>query len=176
MRGPAVEQIASRENAVHLLPDRNVHHLGEDCLMLGMPRHGAESLADMPVGRMQESHLDLPKPANASAAPAGSATSDGRVAHAGNGNWTSRGTGISGWETITEPGFRMPARDRLTAGRNVYSACCASARSRRPTTRNAELATTRFSTSLAVCSAPIRMMPRLRPRSEMSRITSLIGL
>ena len=60
--------------------------------------------------------------------------------------------------------------------RKPYSPRSASAASRRPTTRNEALATTRRSISLAVCWAPMRMTPRLRPRSAMSRTTSLIGL
>ena len=48
-------------------------------------------------------------------------------------------------------------------------------RSSRPTTRIAEFDTMRRSTSLAVCCAPIRMMPSDRPRSAMSSSTSLIG-
>ena len=63
-----------------------------------------------------------------------------------------------------------------TAGRKPYSGRPASAGSSRPTTRIAELATIRRSTSLAVCCAPIRMMPSDRPRSAMSSSTSLIGL
>ena len=38
-----------------------------------------------------------------------------------------------------------------------------------------ELDTIRRSTSLAVCCAPIKMMPSERPRSAMSSSTSLIG-
>jgi hypothetical protein len=49
--------------------------------------------------------------ANGSAVAA-AATSLGRVAQAGNGNCTSSGIGISGCETITEPGLRIPARLR----------------------------------------------------------------
>ena len=45
-----------------------------------------------------------------------------------------------------------------------------------PTTLTDELETMRRSTSLAVCCAPIRMMPSERPRSAMSSSTSLIGL
>jgi hypothetical protein len=90
--------------------------------------------------------------------------SPGRVAHAGNGNWTSSGIGISGCDTMTVPGLRMPARARQAVVRKPYSPCCASARSSRPTTRNAELATILRSIWLAVCWAPIRTTPRLLPR------------
>ena len=69
----------------------------------------------------------------------------------------------------------MVARTRCEAGRNPYSGRPASAESRRPTTRIAEFDTMRRSTSLAVCCAPIKMMPRDRPRSAMSSSTSLIG-
>ena len=62
------------------------------------------------------------------------------------------------------------------AGRKPYSPRAASAGSSRPTTRIAELATMRRSTSLAVCWAPTRMMPSERPRSAMSSRISLIGL
>ena len=61
--------------------------------------------------------------------------SEGLVAHAGNGNCTSSGIGISGWETIIVPGFKMLARSRVDTGRNPYSPCCASAVSNLPTTR-----------------------------------------
>jgi len=71
----------------------------------------------------------------------------------------------------------------LEAGRSVElvlvetsSSRLASAVSRRPTTRMAEFAVMRRSTSLAVCSAPMRMMPSERSRSATSRRVSLIGL
>ncbi len=85
------------------------------------------------------------------------------------------GTGICGWETNIAPGLAMVARTRCEAGRKPYSGRPASAASRRPTTRIAELDTMRRSTSLAVCCAPIKMMPSDRPRSAMSSSTSLIG-
>jgi len=50
-----------------------------------------------------------------------SATSPGLVAQAGNGNCTRSGIGISGWDTITVPGLRIPARVRLTGGKKLYS-------------------------------------------------------
>ena len=99
-----------------------------------------------------------------------------RVAQAGNGNSTASGTGISGWETNIVPGLASVARMRWLAGRNPYSGRPASAGSSRPTTLMLELDTIRRSTSLAVCWAPMRMIPRLRPRSAMSSSTSLIGL
>ena len=74
------------------------------------------------------------------------------------------------------PGLAIVARLRCAAGRKPYSGRVASAGSSRPTTRIAEFAMTRRSTSLAVCCAPIRMMPRQRPRSAMSSRISLIGL
>ena len=74
------------------------------------------------------------------------------------------------------PGLMMVARWRCTGDRNPYSPREASAGSSRPTTRMAELATMRRSTSLAVCWAPIRMMPRDRPRSATSSRISLMGL
>ena len=85
------------------------------------------------------------------------------------------GTGICGWETNIAPGLASVARIRCEAGRNPYSGRPASAESRRPTTRMAEFDTMRRSTSLAVCCAPIRMIPSDRPRSAMSSSTSLIG-
>ena len=99
-----------------------------------------------------------------------------RVAQAGNGNSTSTGTGRRGWETYMEPGLRMVLRCRWAPGSQPYCSRPASAESSRPTTRTALLATTRRSTSLAVCWAPISTMPRLRPRSATSRRISLIGL
>ena len=94
----------------------------------------------------------------------------------GTGSGSASGTGICGCWSIIDPGLRIAARWRALAVRKPYSARSASAGSRRPTTRMAELATMRRSTSLAVCCAPIRMTPRLRPRSAMSSSTSLIGL
>ena len=99
-----------------------------------------------------------------------------RVAQAGNGNSTDSGTGISGWLTNMVPGLASVARVRWLGGRKPYSGRPASAASRRPTTLMLEFDTIRRSTSLAVCWAPIRMIPRLRPRSAMSSRTSLIGL
>ena len=74
------------------------------------------------------------------------------------------------------PGLASTARARCDGGRNPYSGRPASAGSSRPTTLIDELDTIRRSTSLAVCCAPIRMMPSDRPRSAMSSSTSLIGL
>ena len=90
----------------------------------------------------------------------GSATSDRRVAQAGNGNSTASGTGISGWETNMVPGLASVARLRCEAGRNPYSGRPASAGSSRPTILIEEFDTMRRSTSEAVCWAPMRMMPR----------------
>src|SRR5712691_11377304 len=106
----------------------------------------------MPVGGVKESHgsnlmdQNLAKGSCAMFA----AASDALVAHAGNGNCTSSGIGISGCETIMVPGFKMLDRARVAAGRNPYSPCCASAVSSLPTTLNDEFATTRLSIWLAV--------------------------
>jgi len=54
----------------------------------------------------------------AAAPPLVAAASDGLVAHAGNGNCTSRGIGISGCETIIVPGFKMLERTRVEAVRS----------------------------------------------------------
>ena len=74
------------------------------------------------------------------------------------------------------PGLASTARARCEGGRNPYSGRPASAGSSRPTTLTDEFDTIRRSTSLAVCCAPMRMMPSDRPRSAMSSSTSLIGL
>ena len=74
------------------------------------------------------------------------------------------------------PGLASVARARCDGGRKPYSGRPASAGSSRPTTLIEEFDTIRRSTSLAVCWAPIRMMPSERPRSAMSSSTSLIGL
>ena len=47
--------------------------------------------------------------------------SEARVAHAGNGNCTTSGTGTSGWVTTIVPGLMIVARWRCAAGRNPYS-------------------------------------------------------
>ena len=57
------------------------------------------------------------------------------------------------------PGLASVARCRCLGGRKPYSGRPASAGSSRPTTLMLELDTIRRSTSLAVCWAPIRMMP-----------------
>src|SRR5690606_450396 len=60
-----------------------------------------------------------------SAPPAGAGGSSpaslARVAHAGNGNWTTSGIGSSGWETIIVPGLTIVARWRWAGGRKPYS-------------------------------------------------------
>ena len=62
------------------------------------------------------------------------------------------------------PGLASTARARCDGGSgNPYSGRPASAGSSRPTTLIDELDTIRRSTSLAVCRAPIRMMPSERP-------------
>ena len=105
----------------------------------------------------------------------GDAHSLSRVAQAGKGNSMASGTGISGWETNMAPGLASVARCRWEGGRNPYSGRPASAGSSRPTILIEELDTIRRSTSLAVCWAPIKMMPSERPRSAMSSSRSLIG-
>ena len=77
----------------------------------------------------------------------GSVTSESLVAHAGNGNSTASGTGISGWEMNMVPGLASVARPLWEAGRNPYSGRPASAGSRRPTILMEEFDTMRRSTS-----------------------------
>jgi hypothetical protein len=99
--------------------------------------------------------------------------SDSRFAQAGNGNSTASGTGSLAGRQISH---RVCERGTGSLeGGNPYSGRPASAESRRPTTRMAEFETVRRSTSLAVCCAPIKMIPRERPRSAISSSTSLIG-
>ena len=129
----------------------------------------------MQIGVMSPVRAAFDPFAAATGARGGAAHSASRVAQAGNGNSIASGTGISGCETNMAPGLASVARSRCEAGRNPYSVRPASAGSRRPTTRMAELDTMRRSTSLAVCCAPMRMMPSDRPRSAMSSSTSLIG-
>src|SRR3546814_1451352 len=74
--------------------------------------------------------------------PVVASVSEDRVAHAGKGNSTTTGTGSWGWLTNIVPGLMMVARWRCTTGRQPYSHRPASAESRRPTAREAELATT----------------------------------
>ena len=94
-----------------------------------------------------------------SVALGGGPASAGRVAQAGNGNSTHqrhRDLGL-GDEHRAGLGDQRPLR--CAGGRKPYSGRAASAGSSRPTTRIAELATMRRSTSLAVCCAPIRTTP-----------------
>src|SRR5262249_26075435 len=175
-RGRGVEHVPCNEDGVHPLRDRDPRHLLERGRVLVHPRAAAERLADVPVRGVKEAHQASRKPRKtSSSAPAGPRASLLRVAQAGNGKRTRSGVGISGCWTIIVPGFRTPARPRPAALRKPYSGRSASAMSSRPTTRSAALATIRGSTSLAVCCAPTSTMPRLRPRSEMSSRTSLIG-
>ena len=84
------------------------------------------------------------------------------------------------------PGSRVGARTSCPAWRSWPAAGARSAGSRTraaaprrgrggPTTRIDEFAMTRRSTSLAVCCAPMRMIPSERPRSATSSRISLIG-
>ena len=166
--------------------------------LLVQPGLSLEDLPDVPVGGVQDLHRHLLRTGcrrrrcrrprrrpprtgrstgrSSAASPVGAGpASDGRVAQAGNGNSTHSGTGMSGWVTNIVPGLASSARWRWAGGRKPYSGRDASAGSSRPTTRIAELATMRRSTSLAVCCAPISTTPSERPRSAMSSSTSLIG-
>ena len=85
------------------------------------PAAPAHRLADVPVGGVEEPHAAAPRTGRRAAVVA--AAADGarrprsaRVAHAGNGNWTTSGTGSSGWLTSIVPGLRIVARWRCDAG------------------------------------------------------------
>ena len=93
----------------------------------------------------------------------------------GTGTRSPAAPGSAAGRRTSRPAWRWWRGPAAQAGRKPYSGRPASAESRRPTTRIAELDTMRRSTSLAVCCAPIRMMPSDRPRSAMSSSTSLIG-
>jgi len=123
-----------------------------------------------------------PPPSDLTAPPAGDAArsaSPPRVAHAGKGKSTASGEpGSRAGEMNMVPGLAIVARCRLPlpAGK-PYSGRAASAASRRPTTRTEELAMMRRSTSLAVCCAPIRMIPSDRPAfRDVEQDVPLIGL
>src|SRR5205814_5466619 len=172
------------DDEVRPLRLRDVDELAEYGDVLGQPRLSFEDLPDVPVGGVQQLHQNgmsssdsdapavrAPTTANASAAwvndrsvaRGGGPASAGRVAQAGKGNSTTSGTGSSGWLTNMVPGLAISARARWAGGRKPYSGRPASAGSSRPTTRIAELATMRRSTSLAVCCAPISTTPSDRP-------------
>ena len=173
-----VEQVPGHEDGVDLPVVRDVRDLRQHGAVLVGPAAPPQGLAHVPVAGVQEAH-GQPKPSNGSSGSSAEdtvAASLARVAQEGNGNWVTSGIGSSGCERIIVPGFRIVARCRWTVGRKPYSSRPASAASRRPTTRKDELATMRRSTSLAVCWAPIRMMPSDRPRSDMSTRISLMGL
>src|SRR5262245_3648199 len=80
-------------------------------------------------------------PAGSARVAGGAAAAAGRVAQAGNGKETASGTGISGWATNIVPGLAIVARSLAVGGSQPYSARAASAGSRRPATRTAQLAT-----------------------------------
>jgi hypothetical protein len=82
---------------------------------------------------------------------------------------------ISGCDTIIEPGCSIAARWRATCVSQPDSPRSASAASSRPTTRSDAFATTRRSTSLAVCWAPSSDTPSDRPRSATSSNRSASG-
>ena len=95
----------------------------------------------------------------------------------GTGNRICSGTGMCGCCRIIEPGLRIV---RARAGHRRQEPVLAPLRPRRCRAARPrgtrEFAMTRRSTSLAVCSAPIRIIPSERPRSATSSSTSLIGL
>src|SRR5690606_4466738 len=170
-----VEEIAGNEDQVHGVLRGDADDLGEHRPVFIRAVTAPDPLSYVPVGRVEDLHQRC---WNGSSGPSdgGRTASSARVAHDGNGNSTTRGTGISGWVRSIVPGLRIVARCRWAPGRNPYSSRAASAESRRPTTRIDELAMIRRSTSEAVCWAPIRITPSERPRSAMSRRISLIGL
>ena len=176
-----LEQVAGDEHDVDGFAACDLDDLGEHRAVLVETRVAAQRLADVPVGGVQDPH-DGPAYGSSGTAAAPDrgrdwrpARSDGRVAHAGNGNSTTSGTGISGCITNIVPGLAIVARFWCVGGRKPYSGRFASAGSRRPTTRIDEFEMMRRSTSLAVCCAPISTMPSERPRSATSSRISLIG-
>src|SRR5215468_6760434 len=130
-----VKGVAADQERIDPLPPRDVEDLLERLGVFLMARAALEQLADMPIAGVQEPHQARKSANGSSPARDGALASVGRVAHAGKGNWTISGTGISGWCTMRLPGFKMPARSRVTAGRKPYSPRSASAMSRRPTMR-----------------------------------------
>src|SRR5581483_10078540 len=175
-RRERVEHVAGNQHQVHALVAGDRGDLREHALELGLARAAADRAPEVPVARVQDAHQSRFPRSVAPARSAASSTSSRRVAQAGKGNCVSSGTGISGWCRNIVPGLRIEARAFAASVRKPYSPRDASAASSRPATRNDAFAVTRRSTSLAVCCAPIRITPRLRPRSAISRITSLIGL
>ena len=92
-----VPDVAADEHRVHLLGARDLDQLAEDGLELGDAALAAHGAAQVPVGGVEESHQPAPSQRSKRAkASTLSATSEARVAHAGRGNSTSSGTGISG--------------------------------------------------------------------------------
>src|SRR5581483_6190819 len=141
------------DDEVDGLPPGQVDQPAEDRPLLLEAGHPLEDFARVPVGGVEQLH---DRPSNGSTPLVAGARSSGRVAQAGNGNSTTSGTGISGWETNIVPGLAIVARSRWTDGRKPYSGRPASAASSRPTTRIEALAIRRRSTSLAVCWATSR--------------------
>src|SRR5512132_1438152 len=175
-RGPVLVEVPRHEHRVDGLIAGDPHDLVERRGELLVPRPSSDGLADMPVCRVQEPQSAHSPRNGRNGSPPEGAASSARVAHDGKGKRIWSGMGMCGCWRIIDPGLRMEARDRVTAGRNPYSLRAASAVSSLPTTRNALLAMIRRSTSLAVCSAPTRIIPSERPRSATSSRTSLMGL
>ena len=169
--------------------------------LLVEPRCALEHLADVPVGGVQELHAAL-RSEGAVVVRTGRVVA-GRAAAANGSARTRRPerrpapAGRPGLGRPGRPGrerelhrqrhrdvrladehrARLGDRGALALGRR-QEAVLRSGRlggSSRPTTLIGELAMIRRSTSLAVCWAPIRMMPSERPRSAMSSSSSLIG-
>ena len=76
-------------------------------------------LADVPVAGVENPHRSNRR--ERIAATAGRAPRSAGSPRLGNGKRICSGTGICGWESIIEPGFRIAARWRATADRKPYS-------------------------------------------------------
>ena len=132
--------------------------------------------ADVPVGRVEDPHAaGRYRPANGSPS-ASVATSSLRVAHGGNGNVTTSGTGIAGWRHDHRAGLQQPRAS--PRGREHPAVLGALGLGGIQPAADPDRAFSRTSgaTRRRVCCAPTSRTPSDRPRCAMSISMSFSGL
>ena len=188
-RRSGLVQVAGDEHEVGAFGVGDTDDLGEHRAVLVEARLPLHGLADVPVGGVQELHADSPAGREAVERVVGQRGCD-RGIEARRRAAAFRRPGrprrereldherhrdLAAATRTSCPAWRSwPAGGARRTGSRTR-ARAASAGSSRPATRIDEFEMTRRSTSLAVCCAPMRMMPSERPRSATSSRISLIG-